>query len=383
VNDSSLSDNFHTRSHAKPEGRRWATTIKEGTQDNMADAPKAARGSQAANQAIATTANPIANPIAGRIAELKVSANLMTLDVGLFCLLQQPGAAAAPKDGSGLPGVRISVPPHATGDGAAARAQGEITIRGLHADGWLGPQDGAALVRVSGRPAQILITVYQSPNHPAEAAPRLQVVPLATEQQQAEPAAKAPARASAAKPSSAAVKSADIIAHVQHQGDVGVALGEWMGKPGSKSWVEGFAVTPVSGLSADEFEYQAVLGRGWMSPWVSGGKFCGSRGMALPLLGFNLRLRGKAADKFDCTYSASFTDGTRVGPLRAGQACEAQSLAPLEAFQIMLSPRGSAAAGTTRAKAPTAKAPEKTTPAKKASTQKAAAKKAPARKRSR
>ncbi len=286
------------------------------------------------------------NPnIAGRITELKVSGNLMTLDVGLFCLFQQPGAAVAPQDGSGLPGVRISIPPRVQTTGAAGTGQGVVTIRGVHADGWLGPQDGAALVRVTVAPAQILITVYQSPDHSADTAPRLQVVPLsgaAAMAQDAGQSSRSPASAGPGSMKPAAAKGVtgkDIVAHVQRTGDVGVNLGEWLGKPGSGKWIEGFGISPQAELSADDIEYQAVLGRGWLSPWITGGKFCGSRGMALPMLGFNLRLRGKAAERFDCDYRASFVDGTRIGPLPAGQSCEASSLSPLEAFQITLRPR--------------------------------------------
>ena len=76
-----------------------------------------------------------------------------------------------------------------------------------------------------------------------------------------------------------------MLAHVQGQGDVGGQLGAWIGERGSKRWIEGFAIAPAGGIPADDIEYQAVLGRGWLSPWVEGGQFCGSRGMALPILG--------------------------------------------------------------------------------------------------
>jgi hypothetical protein len=89
-----------------------------------------------------------------------------------------------------------------------------------------------------------------------------------------------------------------------------------------------------------------VLGRGWLSPWVEGGQLCGSRGMALPILGLRVRLRGEAAETFDCEYSATFTDGSSVGPMAAGETCEAESFAPIEAFQFTVRPRTeSAAAG--------------------------------------
>lgn len=291
-----------------------------------------------------------------RMVELRVSANLMLLEAGLYCLYQQPGQMPAPQDGTGLPGVRISLPPN------VALGTDAITIRGLHPDGWLGPRDGAALVQVRVPAAQVLVTVYQSPAHPAETAPRLKVVrlepePIADAQP---PAAQASASRSQRQPAAAqlAAKPAaepDVVAHVQRAGDLGVAFGEWLGIKGSQQWVEGFGLSARPGMNAEDIEYQAVLGRGWLSPWVSAGKFCGSRGMALPLLGFNLRLRGKLAEQYDCTYSATFTDGTEVGPIPAGRSCEAPSLAPLEALCINLHPRAKPAATPARKPAPSRK----------------------------
>jgi hypothetical protein len=135
-----------------------------------------------------------------------------------------------------------------------------------------------------------------------------------------------------------------MLAHIQGRGDVGAKFGEWLGEQGSKRWIEGFAVAPVDDIAAGDVEYQAVLGRGWLSPWAEGGQFCGSRGMALPVLGLRLRLRGAAADAYDCFYSAAFVDGTTVGPVAAGEACESEALAPMEAFRIEIRPRGEAGA---------------------------------------
>ncbi len=83
-----------------------------------------------------------------------------------------------------------------------------------------------------------------------------------------------------------------------------------------------------------------MLGRGWLSPWSEGGQYCGSRGMALPILGLRARLRGKAAETLTLEVSATFTDGTAIGPVGPGEPCEAESLAPLEAFCISIVPAG-------------------------------------------
>ncbi len=302
------------------------------------------------------------------VTELKVSANLMTLDSGLFCIFNAPGSAL-PDPGTGLPGVRISAPP-----GPVFRPEA-ITITSFRDDGWLGGWNGAALVRVTRGPAQVLVTIYQAPNFTGEA-PKLQILRLAEAtalppigmpqampgqpQSLPRPAAPAQAPAQVANPAALpghpqntpagagqtdveAARSAEVVAHVQGSGDVTCRLGEWMGTPDSRAWIEGFAVTPRGELGSADVEYQAVLGRGWLSPWAEGGQFCGSRGMSLPILGLRMRLRGEAAERFDCVVSASFVDGTKVGPLDNGEPCQAESMAPLEAFRIELVARAGAA----------------------------------------
>jgi hypothetical protein len=266
-----------------------------------------------------------------RVTELRVSGHLMTLETGVFCVFQAPGSALG-RDETGLPGVRISLPPGTAGNPDA------VSISTFRADGWLSGRDPAALVRVTQGPAQVLVTVYQSPAQSADMAPRLQVLRLS----QDPVAAAAPAR-----PNGAAVApdSVAIVAHVQRVGDVGAQMGDWLGERGSKLWIEGFSVMPPEGIAPGDIEYQAVLGRGWNSPWMEGGKFCGSRGMALPLLGIRLRLKGSAAKSYKLRYAASFVDGTLVGPVDAGEACEAESLAALEAMQVLLEPRNAAVAG--------------------------------------
>lgn len=262
------------------------------------------------------------------MTELKVSGHLMALDPGLYCIVQNPSRAA--EAASGLPGVRLSLPPGPLGRPEA------VTIRTFREDGWLHGAGDAALVRVAGAPAQVLVTIYQSPNADPANAPNLQVVRLLE--------AAARQAAPAAPPAGAgAPQVMDVLAHVQAQGDIGARLGAWVGERGSKRWVEGFAIAPVRSIPGDDIEYQAVLGRGWMSPWVEGGQFCGSRGMALPILGLRVRLRGASAETHECSYSATFVDGTSVGPVQGGEACEAESLAPVEAFTVTIYPRGRAA----------------------------------------
>ena len=274
------------------------------------------------------------------VNELRVSGHLMTLDTGLFCIVCNPSKAADAI--TGLPGVRVSLPP-----GPAGRPEA-VSISTFRHDGWMTPFGDAALVRVTGGPAQLLVTVYQAPNVVEGGAPNLQVLRLTDTG--GPPLVVQPAV-------TAAPKIMDIVAHIQGAGDVGALLGEWLGTKGSGRWIEGFAVAPASGIAVGDIEYQAVLGRDWLSPWVEGGQFCGSRGMSLPLLGLRLRLRGAAADAFECSYSATFVDGSTVGPVADGEACESAELAALESLMIAIHPRGETPAGASSATKPAARKP--------------------------
>ena len=280
-----------------------------------------------------------------RITELRVSGHLMTLDTGTFCVFHAPGSASGGNNALGLPGVRISLPP------GPVHNPDEVSISTFRPDGWLGGSDAAALIRVASGPAQVLVTIYQAPGQNADQAPRLQVLRLSPEQPaQAGQAIVGRAGMAQAGTGNGAMPTGmasgpndqgtpEIIVHMQLTGDVGCRVGEWAGIRGSHNWIEGFALVPPAPLKPEDIEYQAVLGRGWLSPWSEGGQFCGSRGMALPILGLRVQLRGQAAQRYATHVTATFTDGTRIGPVEDGELVEATSLAPLEAFQVSITDR--------------------------------------------
>lgn len=281
------------------------------------------------------------------VTELKVSGHLMTLDKGLFCVFHAQGSVLADPQ-TGLPGVRITHPP--------MQDKHRLSISSFNEDGWIGAEGSAALVRINEGPSQLLVTIYQNGNGQHEA-PKLQVMRLGDVAGAASPRgprdavamappSPLPESAPPADPAVAAVQAAaegaEVAAHVQRRGDKLGKLGEWMGEPGSQSWIEGFAIAPNRQIGPADIEYQAVLGKGWLSPWSEGGQYCGSRGMALPILGLRVRLRGPASESHVLRVSATFTDGTRIGPLADTETAEAESLAPLEAFRIEILPQGAA-----------------------------------------
>jgi len=262
------------------------------------------------------------------VQELKVTGHMMALPAGTFCFVNEPNPTAAQHNG--MPGVRVSPPP--TGNA-------NVEIIGFRQDGWLSATGDALLVRIRKGPAQVLVTIYQHASQP-DAAPKLQVRQLSGGEApaaapQPAPAAPQPVPAAAAP---AAIR-ADLMAHIQTRGDVGAKFGEWLGERGSNNWIEGFAISAPEGIAPADISYQAVLGRGWLSPWVEAGEYCGSRGMALPLLGLRIRLNGEAADQYELSYSAHFVGGTSAGPVGNDETCEGDTLAPLEAFHVVLTPR--------------------------------------------
>lgn len=304
-----------------------------------------------------------------RVIDLKAGAHMMVLDAGIFCIFHAAGQA--PSGPAGLPGVRISRAP--------GTAPGIVTVSTFEEDGWIGGSNGAALVRVMRGPAAVLVTTYQEPGSP-HAAPRLQVAQLAgsvssgpavapTDPAVGQSAAPAPVDAPAkASETVEETVSKDISAHIQRRGDVTTGVGHWMGVPGSQSWIEGFSIAPETGVPAADLEYQAVLGKGWLSPWAEGGQYCGSRGMALPILGLRVRLKGKSAETLKIRLTATFTDGTRLGPVDGSEALEAESLAPLEAFLLEIVPEGEESLVPTPAPKAAPKAPAKPRASKAAET---------------
>ncbi|GBQ14199.1 hypothetical protein [Swaminathania salitolerans] len=283
-----------------------------------------------------------------QVVQLKANASLMTFDAGLFCVFLAPDQGTQTLNG--YPAVSVTQAPN--------MPAGIVTIRTFADDGLIssmnGSGAGAALVRVARGPAQVLVTTYQAPDSTLPA-PGIQVARLSGPAQPA-PAPRQEAAEAGGMPGQTAAGKDDqsggmtegnpaggtryeVAAHIQRRGDVLAHIGEWMGEPGSQNWIEGFGIAPTSQIAPEDIEYQAVLGKGWLSPWAEAGQYCGSRGMALPILGLCVRLKNGAEESHDLTLYASFTDGTSLGPVSGGTPLEAESLAPLEAFRVEITPR--------------------------------------------
>ncbi len=131
---------------------------------------------------------------------------------------------------------------------------------------------------------------------------------------------------------------ADILVHIRNIGDFQSSTGSWIGTQANGLWIEGFSITPQTGLALDDIEYAGIQDPESPPPWASGGSFSGSRGLSMPLLGLCVRLRNAAAEIYQFAYSAAFVDGSTIGPVTAGQVCQSPRLAALCAFRLTITP---------------------------------------------
>ncbi|QCE35092.1 hypothetical protein FAI40_06965 [Acetobacteraceae bacterium] len=260
------------------------------------------------------------------IGELRVRAHVMTLGTGLYCLfLAKDQDFVFSKD---FPAVKVARAP-------GAKAQdGNVTLVSFDNEGWLNEETPALLIRVKKGPAQILVSFYDEA-HSQAPLPRLQLLPVGGNADEAEINPQKPIL------TEKDFKEGSLLAHIQERGDVIQDLSDWIGDPDSEKWIEGFKINVPPSLKPEDLEYQAVLGKGWLSPWVEGGEFCGSRGMSLPLLGLKVRLKEEASKKWDIHVEAAFTDGFSMDNLTDSTlALESPEHSPLEAFRISFVEKG-------------------------------------------
>jgi glycosyltransferase involved in cell wall biosynthesis len=155
------------------------------------------------------------------------------------------------------------------------------------------------------------------------------------------PPAKAPGSMplqEAQKPGSDLAVPVQIGAHVRSRGDMTFADMPWAGRVAPGLWIEAFSVRPMNRFEVQDIEYKGLTGSGFETPWLSDDKMCGTKGMAVPLVGFAVRLKPSPATAgYECEYSGYFQSGVTVGPLRNGAPCRSTvANDPLEGIQVRL-----------------------------------------------
>jgi hypothetical protein len=230
-------------------------------------------------------------------APLEVSTQLMALRAGLYAVELAPMRTTRGKGGMVLPCARLDRLPE---------AEAEVHVAALSATRLLEPGQYPTFMAVTAD-ASVLLTIYKLAG-PA-AAPEVRIRFMGT--------LGAPAAAAEVLDS----LPLKLELHVQRHGDVTAPGGAWAMSPDGQGAIEGLSVRLEGGLPADGVEYQAILGREWVSPWMTGGEFCGSRGLALPLVGVRIRARPEFAVGHTVRVWGRFAKGGEAGPFEDGEAC--------------------------------------------------------------
>jgi GT2 family glycosyltransferase len=292
---------------------------------------------------------------------LSASVQVLPLPAGLY-LFSVKAASPVIAKGTGL----LALPAVHVGLGPGVRSEQVEFIAGPSTHGaWLFSQGDLLVTKVNGTGATLIMTSMRAPGGEVLSIKVERLEARATASDTSRPAGadgpapsgarsapRAPAKAAVRPPSKPAIAAApsdlplplQIGAHVRTRGDMSFADAPWAGRVAPGLWIESFSVRPLEGFGAQDIEYKGLTGSGFETPWLSDDKMCGTRGMAVPLVGFAVRLKpSPAAAAYDCEYSGYFQSGVTIGPLRNGAPCRSTvANDPLEGIQIRLIRRASA-----------------------------------------
>ena len=277
---------------------------------------------------------------------MSASVQVLPLPPGLYLFSVKASNAAAPRVNG-----ELSLPAVHVGLGPGVRTEQVEFVAGPNTHGaWLFAPGDLPVTKVNGTGATLVMTSVRAPGGDVlsikverlDARAEASVSPR-DGAAQAEPAA-APKRAKAKTPGVAGAAGPrglvplQISCHVRARGDVKFADVPWAGRVAPGLWIEAFSVRPLEVFGAQDIEYKGLTGSGFETPWLSDDKMCGTKGMAVPLVGFAVRLKPEAASAdYDCEYSGYFQSGVTVGPLRNGAPCRSTvANDPLEGIQVRL-----------------------------------------------
>ena len=256
--------------------------------------------------------------------DLDSNATFLTFEPGLYAIDFRAASGSMSDVGLPLPCARLEPVPMPT---SAGRAFVSMTPEG----GWLSRATAAAHVLVVGGRAGAVLTIYRPTD--GTPMPEVRFRSVVSAAPATEGAAQAPSLAAQVAPATSDGAAMLLMVHVEGQGDRTERTGNWAGDTGGQRSIEGFSLALPAGLSSSDLEYQGIMGEDWRTPWFEAGAFCGSRGLQLPLLGFRLRLRGAAAERYDCSAYGQFARHGVVGPVGNGEDCHADHL-PLTAMKV-------------------------------------------------
>jgi hypothetical protein len=260
--------------------------------------------------------------------ELAASVQVLTLPVGTYAFTVQDGASTtASPEGLVLPALQVGLAP------GKSEGTAEFLTNATTVDRWLANSSDMVIVRISGGSASLLLTSLRSASsavlaievRPVDAPPRS--IPES-------------AAGQSARNNASGGLTAQVVAHIHQIGDVHFS-NNLIGCLGDKLWIEAFAILSVGELAADAIEYCGITADGFQTPWLSNQMLCGSRGRGMPLLGYAIRLKPDAAERYECTYTGRFMSGTQHGPCKNGDLCSSEVPGDaLWGIELRVAPRG-------------------------------------------
>jgi GT2 family glycosyltransferase/glycosyltransferase involved in cell wall biosynthesis len=300
-------------------------------------------------------------------AGMSASVQVLPLPAGLY-LFSVKGAGPAAERTNGA----LSLPAVHVGLGPGVSPEQVEFIAGPNTHGaWLFAQGDLLVTKVTGTQATLVLTSVRAPGGEVLSIKVERLESRADEASEEElgdadmafepnslPASKRAGKVSPKDPGKEAAGAArdhlylpvQIGAHIRARGDMIFADVPWAGRVAPGLWIEAFSVRPLEHFAAQDIEYKGLTGSGFETPWLSNEKICGTKGMAVPLVGFAVRLKDSPATAgYDCEYSGYFQSGITVGPLRNGAPCRSTvANDPLEGIQVRLTKRSFAAPQSTK-----------------------------------
>jgi hypothetical protein len=231
------------------------------------------------------------------------------LSAGLHALTIGPSAAQI-GGSAGFPLPATFVSSRAKQDPGAVN----IALTSSNGTGWFDGDGGIVVATVPPGGGVVVITTYGIIE--TAALPKVQIHSL---DRLGEAPLDATEPVAAAEPTGRPIP-VEMVVHVERQGDRRLMADGWVGNPGQRLRIEGFAIRPLGEIAPGDIEYMGFGPGGRQTPWVTGGQLCGTRGRGIPLTGFAVRLAPPLRDRFDVIYEGSFFASTR-GPRRNGEPC--------------------------------------------------------------
>ena len=267
---------------------------------------------------------------------LSASVQVLPLPPGLY-LFSVKAAAPSQTRSSG----ELTLPAVHVGLGPGMHSEQVEFVSGPDTQGaWLFAPGDLLVTKVKGSGVTLVMTSVRAPGGDALSikVERLESRAEAGSTAAAAPTVMPPAVPAVRDPSRTGHVPMQISAHIRARGDVSYTDVPWAGRVAPGLWVEAFCVRPLEQFGASDIEYKGLTGSGFETPWLSDDKMCGTKGMAVPLVGFAVRLKpGSVTSEYDCEYSGYFQSGVTVGPLRNGAPCRSTvANDPLEGIQVRL-----------------------------------------------